>query len=188
HDTVVQDNQTTRVVSGNRSIDVDTGDETKNISSGALTETVALARRSTANSIHETAVGGADGPGDITNTANDDITIIAGKNIFQQATADNVETRAGTDIKEDADGEITMHAKGRIFGHAETNIELKGDEKVDVQSETILLTGTDKIELKVGSSSIVLTTGGIQLVHGGTSVTLDASELVQIAGQIHLNR
>lgn len=75
---VILDNETTFVRDGNRSIEVKTGDETKQITSGNLSESVKLTRSATANVVRVTANAGDAGPGQIVYTAEDAITLTVG--------------------------------------------------------------------------------------------------------------
>jgi type VI secretion system secreted protein VgrG len=75
---VILDNESTFVRDGNRDVRLKTGDETKTIESGSLTETIAKALSTTANTISGTAVAGKTGPGTITFTADDLITLQVG--------------------------------------------------------------------------------------------------------------
>jgi type VI secretion system secreted protein VgrG len=75
---VILDNETTFVRDGNRSIEVKTGDETKKITSGNLTESVKKTRAATANVITATANAGDAGPGVITYTAEDVLSLTVG--------------------------------------------------------------------------------------------------------------
>lgn len=161
---VVKDNESTLVEGGNRSIAVQTGDETKDIASGNLTETVALTRATTANVIVEMAKAGRGGPGVIAYSADDDIAMTAVKNV--------------------------MVNSDRDMKHTATNImELKSDNELQQKGENLVeIKSPTKIVLKVGSGSITMTTDGIQLKFGSTTVTLNEGTLEQVAGEIHLNK
>lgn len=63
---------------GNRTVSVKTGDETKTIGQGNLSEKIALARKTEANTIGANAIAGKAGPGLITYTADDQITLKVG--------------------------------------------------------------------------------------------------------------
>jgi type VI secretion system secreted protein VgrG len=75
---VIKDNETTFVEMGDRSIHVKTGDETKTVESGNLSESIAQIRSAKANQIHATASAGKVGEGVISYTAQDLITLRVG--------------------------------------------------------------------------------------------------------------
>ena len=79
---VILDNETTFVRDGNRSIEVKTGDETKSIVAGNMTETVALTRAASATMITASASASDAGPGVISYTATDEITLHVGDGII----------------------------------------------------------------------------------------------------------
>ncbi|MFD1970666.1 type VI secretion system Vgr family protein [Trinickia caryophylli] len=70
---VIKDNEVRSVEAGNRSITVHKGDEAKNIGQGSLTEKIAKARFTTANSVGVQAVSGDAGPGTQSYQATDEI-------------------------------------------------------------------------------------------------------------------
>ncbi len=83
----ILDNETTFLRDGNRKVELQTGDELKvlqtghkttNIDSGNLTENVALTRAVTANVVQATANGGEAGPGIVSYTATDEISLTVG--------------------------------------------------------------------------------------------------------------
>lgn len=160
----VKDNQSTYVEGGNRSITVQTGDETKDISSGNLTETVALTRQSKANTIVEAAVAGKGGPGVIAYSADDDIAMTAKK---------KVSLNSDIDMQLTATEKMILKSKDFMKLRATNDINIKADKS---------------IILKVGDSEIALTPEGIVLQHKGTRVTLAEDVLDQVATMIHLNK
>lgn len=167
---VIEDNDTTRVNDGNRSVRVVTGDEIKDIDSGSLTETVALARSMTANTINETAVAGKAGPGHITYQADDNIQMSAKQKITHLAT---------NNIEQETKASASMVATDNITESA---------------GKVISVSAGDRITLAVGAkdapadSIIEMTTSQIILKCGGTQITLTKEVLDQVAGMIHLNR
>lgn len=160
---VVKDNESTFVEQGDRSIKVQTGDEQKSIDSGNLAETVALTRSAQANKITETAVAGKGGPGVIAYSADDDMTVEAGK-------------------------KITMTAGELVSAHSDEQMQLTATDQMTQESKVIAITGEESITMTVGAGSITMTQEGIQLVFGGTAVTLTADVLDQVSGMIHLNK
>lgn len=70
----VQDSEAHVVVKGNRQVALNTGDESKNIAQGSLSETIAKKRSTQANSVQVTAKGGAAGPGTQLYEATDQVT------------------------------------------------------------------------------------------------------------------
>ena len=160
----IKDNQSTYVEGGNRSITVQTGDETKDITSGNLTETIALTRASKATKIIEAAVAGKGGPGVISYSADDDIAMTAKKKVM---------------VNSDIDMQHT----------AKTNMILKSDDFMNMDAKNnMLIKAGQNITLQVGASEIILTTDGIVVQHKGTRITLGADVLDQVAGMIHLNK
>ncbi|MFL9872631.1 type VI secretion system Vgr family protein [Paraburkholderia megapolitana] len=71
--TVVKNNQTHTIESGNRTIKVLKGDVIKHVGTGNLTETIAKVRSSTATAINTKAIGGEAGPGEQSHQATDSI-------------------------------------------------------------------------------------------------------------------
>lgn len=80
---VILDNETTFVRDGNRSIEVKTGDETKTITSGNLTESVKKTRGATANVVTVAAKAGDIGEGVISYTADDRISLKVGDGLIE---------------------------------------------------------------------------------------------------------
>ncbi|MDF3607603.1 type VI secretion system tip protein TssI/VgrG [Paracoccus sp. DMF-8] len=167
---VIEDNETTRVNNGDRSITVATGDESKAVESGNLTETVALARSVTANTINETAVAGQAGPGHITYQADDNIQMSAKQKITQLAT---------NNIEQETKASASMVAKDNITNSAGKVISVSAGERI-----TLAVGAPDA----AADSVIEMTTSQIILKCGGTQITLTKDVLDQVAGMIHLNR
>ena len=163
---VIEDNETTRVNRGDRSITVATGDETKAIESGNLTETVALSRSTTANTINETALAGEAGPGNITYHADDDIAMKA------------------------KDGKIALEAKQDISNRTENNFTVEADINVTTHAvEETHITADQRIFLGVGENSgIEITADHIVIHSNGASIAFTAEGLNQIGEMIHLNK
>ncbi|MGN8110816.1 type VI secretion system Vgr family protein [Paraburkholderia sp. 22098] len=80
--TVVKDSETRSIEAGNRLVRLHAGDETKDIAKGSLTETIAKARATTANTIDTKAVGGEAGPGNQMHQATDKIEHRVGASII----------------------------------------------------------------------------------------------------------
>lgn len=80
--TVVKDSETHSIEAGNRLVRLHAGDETKDIARGSMTETIAKARATTANTIDTKAVGGEAGPGNQTHQATDQIEHRVGASII----------------------------------------------------------------------------------------------------------
>lgn len=161
---VIEDNEDTKINRGNRSITVGLGDETKQIASGKLTETVALARSTTANTINETAVAGSAGPGHITYHADDNISMTAKKVIALDATEDITQVTQKSHRTE-ATHDVVSHAK-----------------------KVTQITADERITLAVGENTVIeIVDGQIKLKCGSTTVTLSEGILDQISGSIHLN-
>ncbi len=133
----IKDNQSTFVEGGNRSITVQTGDETKGVLSGNLTETIALTRASQANKIVESAVAGKGGPGVIAYNADNVITMSAVDLI-------NAESKDKIDIA--ALNKMTQKSKA---------IDIEGGESIK------LTVGDGKIEMT--QSSIVISFGNTRI-------------------------
>ncbi|AUH64611.1 type VI secretion system Vgr family protein [Paracoccus zhejiangensis] len=133
----IKDNQSTFVEGGNRSITVQTGDETKGVLSGNLTETIALTRASQANKIVESAVAGKGGPGVIAYNADNVITMSAVDLI-------NAESKDKIDIA--ALNKMTQKSKA---------IDIEGGESIK------LTVGNGKIEMT--QSSIVISFGNTRI-------------------------
>ncbi|MFQ1700258.1 type VI secretion system Vgr family protein [Loktanella agnita] len=100
----ILDNETTFLRDGNRKVDLKTGDELKvlqtghkttNVDSGNLTENVALTRAVTATVVQATANGGEAGPGVISYTATDEISLTVGNSTIV-LTPDAVVIRHGS--------------------------------------------------------------------------------------------
>ncbi|TRW95912.1 type VI secretion system tip protein VgrG [Paracoccus sp. M683] len=155
----VKDNQSTYVEGGNRSITVQTGDETKNVISGNLTETVALTRASQANKITEMAVAGKGGPGVIAYGADDDITMTAKK---------LVKTHSDKNMEISAIDKIEQGSK-KIFITGTEDIVLT------VGASQISLT-TEGIVLQHGSTRITLQEGLLDQVAGMIHLNKDAAD------------
>lgn len=84
---IILDNESTHVDQGDRTITVQTGDQTTNIVTGNMTDVVvagnlsqhvALKHLTTANTIENHAADGDGGPGEVTTTASDAITLQCG--------------------------------------------------------------------------------------------------------------
>ncbi|MDO5604901.1 MAG: type VI secretion system tip protein TssI/VgrG [Paracoccus sp. (in: a-proteobacteria)] len=171
-DSVIQDNQTTQVVSGNRSVAVDTGDETKTIGSGNLTETVALARSVQANSVNANAVAGAGGEGLINYWAENKVNV------------------RGEDL-------VAVSSKTRVSNHSQNTMDYSSDKEGYIGSQTdlgifgkdsVAISSTKLISISVGENTIIeLTPDHIVLTSNGSTISLSAGLIDQLAGMIHLN-
>lgn len=171
-DSIIQDNQTTQVVGGNRSIAVDAGDETKVIGSGNLTETVALARSVKANTVNANAVAGAGGPGNINYSAENQVNV-SGKDIVYLTSDTRVSnySKQTMDYSSDKDASISTKTKLDVFGKDVVNI-----------------VSNSKINLSVGENSLIqITPDGIFLISNGSKISLSKGLIDQVAGMIHLN-
>ena len=160
---IVKDNESTVVEGGNRSINVQAGDEFKSVDSGNLAEIVALTRSVQANVVSETAVAGKGGPGVISYSADDDIAMTAKK---------LVSVNSDKDMQHIATLNMALDAKDIAAGAKET---------ITMKAET-------SITLQVGGGTISMTQDGIVLDFNGTRVTLADGVLDQVSGMIHLNK
>ncbi|WP_323123582.1 type VI secretion system Vgr family protein [Burkholderia alba] len=79
--TVIKDNETRSIESGNRSITVHKGDEIKQVSLGNLTETIAQTRSTTANVVNTEAIASKAGPGMQSHQATDGIEHRVGESV-----------------------------------------------------------------------------------------------------------
>ncbi len=79
--TVIKDNETRSVEAGNRAITVHKGDEVKRVAQGSLTENIAKARGTTANTVSVQALAGDAGPGKQSYQATDEIEHRVGESV-----------------------------------------------------------------------------------------------------------
>ena len=153
----IKDNDSTFVESGNRDVTVQTGDETKNVSSGNLSEAVALTRATKANQIVMNAMDGKAGPGKLVATAQDEIKMISDKKFVshsedtQQVSSKNA---------------LTMGSK--VVG-------VSGEESItlNVGKSTISLT-KEGIVLEFGGTRVTLTEGILDQVAGMIHLNKDS--------------
>ena len=153
----IKDNDSTFVESGNRAVTVQTGDETKNVSSGNLSEAVALTRATKANQIVMNAMDGKAGPGKLVATAQDEIKMISDKKFVshsedtQQVSSKNA---------------LTMGSK--VVG-------VSGEESItlNVGKSTISLT-KEGIVLEFGGTRVTLTEGILDQVAGMIHLNKDS--------------
>lgn len=141
---VIKDNESTLVEQGNRSITVQTGDETKSVDSGNLTETIALTRASQATKITETALAGKGGPGVISYSADDDITMTAKKlhstnsDIKMQMTSGQEMLQSSKVISVTGEDSITLTVGAGSITMTKTSIVIAfGSTKVTLDSDTL---------------------------------------------------
>ncbi|MBC9246831.1 type VI secretion system tip protein VgrG [Paracoccus sp. 11-3] len=138
----IKDNDSTFVEGGNRNVIVQIGDETKAISNGNLSETVALTRHAKANRIEEEAVAGRGGPGVVSYSADDDIQMTAKKKVMvnsdtamQHTAAETMHlgSKAITAIGQDSitlqvgDGKISMTKTGIVLQFGGTKVTLTAE-------------------------------------------------------------
>ncbi|MFV8668207.1 type VI secretion system Vgr family protein [Ralstonia pseudosolanacearum] len=79
--TVIKDNETRSIEAGNRAITVHKGDEVKRVAQGSLTENIAKARGTTANTVSVQALAGDAGPGKQSYQATDEIEHRVGESV-----------------------------------------------------------------------------------------------------------
>ncbi len=79
--TVIKDNETRSIEAGNRAITVHKGDEVKRVAQGNLTENIAKARGTTANTVSVQALAGDAGPGKQSYQATDEIEHRVGESV-----------------------------------------------------------------------------------------------------------
>jgi type VI secretion system secreted protein VgrG len=79
---VVKNSETRSIEAGDRLVRLHAGNETKDIAKGGMTETIAKARSTTANTIDTKAIGGNAGPGNQTHQATDQIEHRVGASII----------------------------------------------------------------------------------------------------------
>ncbi len=79
--TVIKDNETRSVEAGNRAITVHKGNEVKRVAQGSLTENIAKARGTTANTVSVQALAGDAGPGKQSYQATDEIEHRVGESV-----------------------------------------------------------------------------------------------------------
>lgn len=79
--TVIKDNESRTIEAGFRKISLQSGDETKDIAKGSLSETIAKARSTTANTFDTKAIASDAGPGTQTHQATDQIEHRVGSSI-----------------------------------------------------------------------------------------------------------
>ncbi|MDO5642386.1 MAG: type VI secretion system tip protein TssI/VgrG [Paracoccus sp. (in: a-proteobacteria)] len=171
-DSIIQDNQTTQVVGGDRSVSVDKGDETKTIGKGNLTERVKLSRSTTANKINETAVAGDGGKGNITYQADNEVKVY-GKDL--------VHTASKTKVSSYSENLMSYHSDKEGYIGSKTKMGVAGEESVAIVSKKL-------ISIAVGDNTVIeLTPEHIILSSNGSTISLSAGLIDQLAGMIHLN-
>ncbi|MFV8601435.1 type VI secretion system Vgr family protein [Ralstonia pseudosolanacearum] len=79
--TVIKDNETRSIEAGNRAITVHKGNEIKSVAQGSLTEKIAKARGTTANTVSVQALAGDAGPGKQSYQATDEIEHRVGESV-----------------------------------------------------------------------------------------------------------
>lgn len=139
---IIKDNDSTFVEGGNRSVTVQTGDETKAVAKGNLSETVALTRSAKANRIEEEAIAGRGGPGVVSYSADDDIQMTAKKKVMvnsdiamQHTAAETMHlgSKAITAVGQDSitlqvgDGKISMTKTGIVLQFGGTKVTLTAE-------------------------------------------------------------
>ncbi|VXC73627.1 putative type VI secretion system protein VgrGA [Enterobacterales bacterium 8AC] len=102
--TVVKNDQSLTVESGNRTLNILAGNEAKTVKQGGLSEDICTLRSTSANMVQVKANAGKSGPGTQLYEASDDITLKVGAGEIKMTTASIVLKFAGSSIQLDANG------------------------------------------------------------------------------------
>ncbi|PSH16017.1 phage baseplate protein [Yersinia pseudotuberculosis] len=102
--TTVKNDQSLTVESGNRTLNILVGNETKTVKQGSLSESICTLRSTDANAVQVKANAGKSGPGTQLYEASDDITLKVGPGEIRMTTTHIVITFAGSSIQLDAEG------------------------------------------------------------------------------------
>ncbi|WP_049601942.1 bacteriophage T4 gp5 trimerisation domain-containing protein, partial [Yersinia similis] len=102
--TTVKNDQSLTVESGNRTLNILAGNETKTVKQGGLSENICTLRSTDANAVQVKAKAGKSGPGTQRYEASDDITLKVGPGEISMTTTHIVIKFAGSSIQLDAEG------------------------------------------------------------------------------------